>query len=141
MTGKDLIIVYDDTDVLVFYKDKLCVGREKVAPNLSVHYNRDGEVIEAVVYSAAKMLGPYLFPAEGQVCKRSGFDRDMAISYAQETDTFELQTVEPPYVGKTLAPGLCVNFDAEGWAMGVVIERPPSCCGPTRWLRAPLLPN
>ena len=50
----------------------------------------------------------------------------MTITYAPETDTLRLQTGDPPYAGyteKTVAPGLCVNFDPEGWAMGVVIER------------------
>jgi hypothetical protein len=49
----------------------------------------------------------------------------MAITYALETDTLRLHTGESPYTGyteKTVAPGLCVNFDPEGWAMGVVIE-------------------
>ena len=125
MTGKELTIGYS-ADTLIFYTDKLCVGGETVAPNLSVHYNRDGEVIEVVVYSAAKILGPYLCPADRQGCRRSGFDRDMAITYAPETDTLRLQTGEPPYAGyteKMVAPGLCVNFDPEGWAMGVTIER------------------
>ncbi len=125
MTGKDFTIGYA-SDVLIFYTDKLCVGGETVAPNLSVHYNRDGEVIEVVIYRAAKILGPYLCPAEGQTGKRSGFDREMSITYTPETDTLRLQTGEPPYAGyteKTVAPGLCVNFDPEGWAMGVVIER------------------
>ena len=34
--------------------------------------------------------------------------------------------VMAPYAGyteKTVAPGLFVNFDPEGWAMGVTIER------------------
>ena len=125
MTGKDLTIGYA-SDVLIFYTDKLCVGGETVAPNLSVHYNRDGEVIEVVVYSASKILGPYLFPANGQASQLTGSDREMAITYTPETDTLRLQTGEPPYAGyteKTVAPGLSVNFDPEGWAMGVTIER------------------
>ena len=130
VTGKDLTIVYEDADVLVSYKDKLCVGGEKVAPNHSVHYNRDGEDTEVVFYSAAKMLGSNLFSFEGQVCKHSGFDRDMAISDTPETDTRELQTGEPPYLEKTVVTGLCVNFNAEGWAMGVVIERPAELLWP-----------
>ena len=78
------------------------------------------------MYSAAKILGPYLFPDHEHADEVSGFDRDMAITYSPETDTLRLQTGEPPYAGyteKSVAPGLCVNFDPEGWAMGVVIER------------------
>ena len=127
MTSKDLTIRhFDDTDTLLLYTDTLCIGGETVAPNLSVHYNRNEEVIEVVIYRAAKMLGSYLLSADGQTGKRSGFDRDMAITYAPETDTLRLQTGEPPYTDyteKAVAPGLCVNFDPEGWAMGVVIER------------------
>ncbi len=126
MNGKGLTIRYDSPDVLVFITEDFSTDGETVAPNLSVHYNRDGEVMEVVVYSAAKILGPYLFPDQEHADEVSGFDRDMAITYSPETDTLRLQTGEPPYAGyteKTVAPGLCVNFDPEGWAMGVVIER------------------
>lgn len=126
MNGKGLTIRYDSPDVLVFFTEDFSTDGETVAPNLSVHYNRDGEVMEVVVYSAAKILGPYLFPDQEHADEVSGFDRDMAITYSPETDTLRLQTGEPPYAGyteKIVAPGLCVNFDPEGWAMGVVIER------------------
>ena len=127
MTSKDLTIRhFDDTDTLVFYTEDLSAEGETVAPDLSVHYNREGDVMEVVIEHAVKTLGPYLFPDAGQKSKRNGFDRDMAIIYSPETDTLRLQTGEPPYAGyteKTVAPGLCVNFDPEGWAMGVVIER------------------
>ena len=124
MTIKDPIIRYfDDSDILVFYTEDSSADGETVAPDLSVHYNRDGEVVEVVIYHAVRLLGPYLFPVDGQAGKPSGVNRDMNIFYAQETDTLELQTGEPPYVEKTVAPGLCVNFDMDGWAMGVTIER------------------
>ena len=127
MIREDLSIRYfDDTDTLVFHIAESPGEGETVAPNLWVMYGRDREVSSVTIDHAVKVLGPYLFPAEGQVGKRSGFDRDMAITYAPETDTLRLQTGEPPYTGyteKTVAPGLCVNFDPEGWAMGVVFER------------------
>ena len=126
MNGKRLTIRYDSPDVLVLFTEDFSTDGETVAPNLSVHYNRDGEVMEVVVYCAAKILGPYLFPDQEHADEVSGFDRDMEITYSPETDTLRLQTGEPPYAGyteRTVAPGLCVNFDQEGWAMGVVIER------------------
>ena len=126
MTGKDLTIRhFGDTDTLVLYTEDLSTEGETVAPDLSVHYNRDGEVMSIVIEHAVKQLTRYLFP--GHV--KDGMDvwdgRDMEIAYTPETDTLTLQTGEPPYAGyteKTVAPGLRVNFDPEGWAMGVVIE-------------------
>ncbi len=127
MKGESLTIGYfEDTDTLVFRIAESPGCGETVAPDLWVMYGRDGEVSSVTIDHAVKVLGPYLFPADGQSSKRSGFDRDMAINYDPETDTLRLQTGEPPYAGcteKTVAPGLCVNFDAEGWAMGVTIER------------------
>ena len=129
MTGKNLTISLDDTtDTLILYTDLKCIGGESVAPDLSVHYNRDEEVIEVVIHHAAKMLGPHLFPGDERIGQHSVFSqaRDLAITYAPETDLLRLQTGAPPYAGyteKTVAPGLCVNFDPEGWAMGVTLER------------------
>lgn len=127
MTSKDLTIRhFDDTDTLVFYTEDLSAEGETVAPDLSVHYNREGDVMEVVIEHAVKTLAPYLFPDAGQESKRRGPGRDMEIAYTPESDTLRLQTGEPPYTGyteKTVAPGLSVNFDPEGWAMGVVIER------------------
>ena len=129
MTGKNLTISLDDSsDTLILYTDLRCIGGESVAPDLSVHYNRNGEVIEVVLYHAAKMLGPHLFPGDERIGQRSIFSqaRDLAITYERETDTLRLQTGDPPYAGyteKTVAPGLSVNFDPEGWAMGVTLER------------------
>ena len=129
MTGKNLTISLDDTsDTLILYTDLKCIGGESVAPDLSVHYNQNEEVIEVVLYHAAKMLGPHLFPGDERIGQHSVFSqaRDLAITYDRETDTVRLQTGDPPYAGyteKTVAPGLCVNFDPEGWAMGVTLER------------------
>lgn len=127
MTSKHLIIRYDeDVDILVFYTEKRSTEGETVAPDLSVHYNEDGEVMSVVIYHAVKQLARYLLPGDAQEGKVVWAPRDMAITYAPEADTLRLQTGEPPYTGyteKTVAPGLCVNFDPEGWAMGVVIER------------------
>ena len=81
-----------------------------------------------VVDHAAKLLGQYLFPDDEKMDKSKFFNQslDMAITYEPESDTLRLQTGEPPdtgYTEKTVAPGLRVNFDPDGWAMGVVIER------------------
>ena len=89
-------------------------------------YGRDGEVSSVTIDHAAKMLTRYLFPDNTQEGKAIWDPRDMVVTYAPESDTLTLQTGEPPYIGyteKAVAPGLCVNFDPEGWAMGVVIER------------------
>ena len=89
-------------------------------------YGRDGEVSKVTIEHAAKQLARYLFPGDEREGKVVWNPRDMTIAYAPETDMLRLQTGEPPYAGyteKTVAPGLCVNFDPEGWAMGVVIER------------------
>ena len=129
MTGKNLTISLDDSsDTLILYTDLRCIGGESVAPDLSVHYNRGGEVIEVVLYHAAKMLGPHLFPGDERIGQHNIFSqaRDLAITYDRETDILRLQTGDPPdagYTEKTVAPGLCVNFDPEGWAMGVTLER------------------
>jgi len=83
-------------------------------------------VSSVTIDHAANMLTRYLFPDDTQEGRVVWNPRDMEIAYAPETDTLRLQTGEPPYIGyteKTVAPGLCVNFDPEGWAMGVVIER------------------
>ena len=76
------------------------------------------------------MLARYLFPdSEADRQEQGCLESNPAIwqsAYASESDTLRLQTGELPYTGyteKTVAPGLCVNFDPEGWAMGVVIER------------------
>lgn len=117
---------FEDTDTLVFHIAESPGDGETVAPYLWVMYGRDGEVSSVTIDRAVKHLGPYLFPADGQTGKRNGVDRDVTITYTPESDTLRLQTGEPPYIGyteKTVAPGLCVNFDPEGWAMGVVIER------------------
>ena len=117
---------FDDTDALVFHIAELPGCGETVAPDLWVMYGRDGKVSSVTIDHAVKLLSKYLFPADGNTGKRSGFDREMAITYAPETDKLRLQTGEPPYTvytEKAVAPGLCVNFDPEGWAMGVVIER------------------
>ena len=129
MTGKSLTISHDGgTDTLILYTDLKCIGGESVAPDLSVHYNRDEEVIEVVVYHAAKMLGPHLFPGDERIGQANGFSeaREMAVAYAPGSDTLRLQTGDPPYAGyteKAVAAGLFVNFDPEGWAMGVRLER------------------
>lgn len=127
MTEKNLTIRhFDDTDTLILYTENFSSEGETVAPYLSVHYNRDGEVMEVVIEHAADILEPHLFSTNGQTGKRSVFEYEMDVFYAPETDTLRLQTGEPPYTGyteKTVAPGLSVNFDPEGWAMGVVIER------------------
>ena len=128
MTSKNLTIEYDEPDILVLFTEPHSAEGETVASYLSVHYNRDGEVMMVVVDQAAKMLGPHLFPDDEQIGKSNLFSQspDMTITYVPESDTLRLQTGEPPYTGyteKAVAPGLCVNFDPEGWAMGVVIER------------------
>ena len=82
--------------------------------------------MSVVIYHAVKQLARFLLPCEAQEGKVVWNPRDLAIIYTPETDTLRLQTGEPPYTDyteKTVAPGLCVNFDPEGWAMGVVIER------------------
>ncbi len=127
MSNKELKIRYDAPDILVFFTESYSSEGETVAPDLSVHYNRNGDAMLVVIHHAAKMLGPYLFPGEEQTAQSNVFSqgRDLAITYAPETDTLRLQTGEPPYAGyteKTVAPGLCVNFDPDRWAMGVVIE-------------------
>ena len=89
-------------------------------------YGRGGEVSKVTIEHAVKQLTRYLFPDDSQEGEVVWGPRDMAITYAPETDTLKFQTGEPPYTGytdKTIAPGLCVNFDPEGWAMGVTIER------------------
>ena len=146
MTSKNLTIEYDEPDILVLLTEPHSAEGETVASCLSVHYNRDGEVMMVVVDHAAKMLGPYLFPDDEQIGKINLFSqsRDMTITYTPETDTLSLQTGEPPYTGyteKTVAPGLRVNFDPEGWAMGVVIERAAQLCAPTSFPRAPASPD
>lgn len=47
----------------------------------------------------------------------------LSIRYFADTDTLFFHIAESTGFGETVAPGLCVNFDPEGWAMGVVIER------------------
>ena len=99
---------------------------ETVAPDLWVMYGNGGEVSKVTIEHAAKQLTRYLFPGEAPEGKVIRNPRDMEITYEPETDTLRLQTGEPPFTGyteKTAAPGLCLNFDPEGWAMGVVIER------------------
>ena len=129
MTGKNLTISHDDTtDTLSLYTELRSSEGEDVAPDLSVHYNRDGEVMLVVIQHAAKMLGPHLFPDDERIGQPNPFSeaREMAVAYAPESDTLRLQTGDPPYVGyteKTVAPGLFVNFDPDGWAMGVRLER------------------
>ena len=129
MTAKNLTISLDDTsDTLILYTDLQCIGGESVAPDLSVHYNRNGEVIEVVLYHGTKMLGPHLFPGDERIGQHNVFSqaRDLAITYDPEIDLLRLQTGDPPdagYMEKTVAPGLSVNFDPEGWAMGVTLER------------------
>ena len=128
MTGKNLTIRLDEPDTLVLYTEPRSYEGEDVAPDLSVHYNRDGEVMLIVLHHAAKMLGPHLFPGDERIGQHNIFSqaRELAITYDRETDTLRLQTGDPPdagYTEKTVAPGLCVNFDPEGWAMGVTLER------------------
>ena len=127
MSREGLTIRYfEDTDTLVFRIAESPGDGETVAPDLWVMYGRDGEVSKVTIEHAVKQLTRYLFPSDAQEGKVVWNPRDMAITYAPETDTLRLQTGEPPYTGyteKTVAPGLCVNFDPEGWAMGVVIER------------------
>ena len=125
MTEQGLEISYfSDNDILVFQTAESSGEGETLAPDLWVIYGRAGEVSSVSLYGAAKLLRPYLFPTDGQECQRSGITRgELKIFYAPETDTLELQTGEPPYTPKTAGPGLYVNFDAEGWAMDVVIER------------------
>ncbi len=124
MNREGLTINYfDDTDTLVFHITEPSGCGETIAPDLWVIYGRAGEVSSVTIDHSVRLLGPYLFPDDGQ--KNNQDNRDMAITYAPETDTLRLQTGEPPYAGyteKTVAPGLCVNFDPDGWAMGVVIE-------------------
>ena len=125
MSRKELSIRYfDDTDTLVLHIAESPGCGETVAPDLWVMYGRDGEVSSVTIDHAVRLLGPYLFPNDGQ--KDNWDSQGLKIAYDLETDTLRLQTGEPPYTGyaeKTVAPGLCVNFDPEGWAMGVVIER------------------
>ena len=127
MSRRGLSIKYfDDTDTLVFYIAESPGDGETVAPDLWVMYGRDGEVSKVTIEHAAKQLPRFLFPGEALEGKVIWNPRDMEVTYEPETDTLSLQTGEPPYTDyteKTVAPGLCVNFDPEGWAMGVVIER------------------
>ena len=127
MSREGLTIRYfGDTDTLVFRIAESPGDGETVAPDLWVMYGRDGEVSKVTIEHAVKQLARYLFPGEAQEGKVVWSPRDMTITYAPEADTLRLQTGEPPYTGyteKTVALGLCVNFDPEGWAMGVVIER------------------
>ena len=117
---------YEDTDTLVFRIAESPGYGETVAPDLWVMYGRDGEVSKVTIEHAAKQLPRYLFPGEALEGKVIWNPRDMELTYELETDTLRLQTGEPPYTGhteKSVAQGLRVNFDPEGWAMGVVIER------------------
>ena len=127
MSRESLSIRYfGDTDTLVFRIAESPGCGETVAPDLWVMYGRDGEVSKVTIEHAFKLLTRYLFPDDAREGKVVWDSRDMAITYAPETDTLRLQTGEPPYAGyteKAVAPGLSVNFDPEGWAMGVVIER------------------
>ncbi len=127
MSREGLTIWYfEDTDTLVFRVAESPGDGETVAPDLWIMYGRDGEVSKVTIEHAVKQLARYLFPGDAREGKVVWNPRDMAIIYTPETDTLRLQTGEPPYSGyteKTVAPGLCVNFDPEGWAVGVVIER------------------
>lgn len=114
---------FGDTDTLLFHIAESSGCGETIAPNLWVMYGRDGKVSSVTIDHAVKVLEPCLFPNDGHKGKRSNVDRNMKIGYTPKTDTLQLQTGEPPFVWKPIAPGLCVNFDPEGWAMGVVIER------------------
>ena len=123
MNSENLTISYfDDTDTLVFHTVESSGCGETIAPDLWVIYGQAGEVSSVTIDHAARMLGPYLFPADVQKRMGNWDSRDLKIVYTRETDTLVLQTGEPPYVWKTVAPGLCVNFDTEGWAMGVAIS-------------------
>ena len=120
------ISYYGDTDTLVFRIAESPGCGETVAPDLWVMYGRDGEVSKVTIEHAVKQLARYLFPGDAQEGKIVWNPREMAISYDPDTDRLRLQTGEPPYAGyteKTVATGLRVNFDPEGWAMGVTIER------------------
>lgn len=127
MTEKRLTIRhFYDTDTLVLYTENFSTEGETVSPFLSVHYNRDGNVMEVVIEHAASILEPHLFPVNGRTGKRSVFEYEMDVFYDLETDTLTLQAGAAPYEGyteQTVAPGLRVKFDPEGWAKGVVIER------------------
>ncbi len=128
MTCEGLKIGYtQQTDTLTIYTTERLGDGETIAPYLWIFHSKDEQTVVGVVIDRAyRQLGAYLFPDAGHENKRRGSGRDMAISYSPESDTLRLQTGEPPYTGyteKTVAPGLCVNFDPEGWAMGVVIER------------------
>ena len=116
---------YDDVDILVFHITESPGCGETVAPDLWVMYGRDGEVSSVTICHAVKQLTRYLFPGHVKEGMAVWESREMEIAYTPETDTLRLQTGEPPYTGyteKAVAPGLRVNFDPEGWAMGVVIE-------------------
>ena len=120
------ISYYEDTDTLVFRIAESPGCGETVAPDLWVMYGRDGEVSKVTIEHAVKQLAQYLFPGDAQEGKIAWNPREMAISYDPDTDRLRLQTGEPPYAGyteKTVATGIRVNFDPEGWAMGVTIER------------------
>ena len=126
MSPEGLSIRYfGDTDTLLFHIAESPGYGETVAPDLWVMYGRDGEVSSVTIEHAVKQLTRYLFPGDLREGMAVWDSREMEITYAPETDTLRLQTGEPPYTGyteKTVAPGLGVNFDPEGWAMGVVIE-------------------
>ncbi len=126
MSREGLIIkYYDDVDILVFHIAESPGCGETVAPDLWVMYGRDGEVSSVTICHAVKQLTRYLFPSDVKEGMAVWDGREMEIAYTPETDTLVLQTGEPPYAGyteKTVAPGLRVNFDPEGWAMGVTIE-------------------
>ena len=80
---------FDDTDTLVLHTEGSSAEGETIAPELWVIYGRDGEVSSVTIDYAVRLLGPYLFPGDGQECKRSGVSRDMKILYTPETDTLE----------------------------------------------------
>ena len=119
------ICYFPENDILVLDHNEPHYMGETIAPQLWVSYNRNNDAVASVTIDfAANLLQPYLFPADGQQCRRNGVGHeDLEIRYTPETDTLELQTGQPPFVKKTVLPGIYVNFDAEGWAMGVIIER------------------
>ncbi len=121
---KPRIAYYPDSDTLVLDKNEPRYEGETIAPQLWVAYNRNNDaVVSVTIDSAATLLKPYLFPADGQKPQRGGVSRGyLQIRYTPENDTLELQTGQPPYVRKIVMPGICVNYDPDGWAMAVTIE-------------------
>ena len=128
-----LIIQYsDDVDFLTLWNGRLTDGGEDVSAGLTAFFDdSDDSVVSFTIQGAVYYLAPILFgpPGDGGIVNRKveqkGYLEDvpLLIEYNTISDTLRLWNGRPASRKQVVADTLIAELDAEGEAVGFILER------------------